>query len=76
MMLLYVFLTREQDSETSDINLEQKIVQTDNLNIALDKEIIILPVPVSFDGLYINTPYCDDKLTIKRFIEHINPSSL
>lgn len=55
---------------------DTKIVQTDNLNIALDKEIIILPVPVSFDGLYINTPYCDDKLTIKRFIEHINPSSL
>lgn len=55
---------------------DTRIVQTDNLNIALDKEIIILPVPVSFDCLYINTPYCDDKLTIKRFIEHINPSSL
>lgn len=52
------------------------IAQTDNLDIALDNEIIILPVPVSFDGSYINTPYCDDKLTIKRFIEHINPSSL
>ncbi len=55
---------------------DEKITQTDDLNISLDNEIIILPVPVSFDGLYINTPYCDDKLTIKRFVEHINPSSL
>lgn len=55
---------------------DKKITQTDNLNIALDNEIIILPVPISFDGLYINTPYCEDKLTIKRFVEHTNPSSL
>lgn len=56
--------------------VKDKLTQTDDLNIALDNEIIILPVPVSFDGLYINTPYCDDKLTIKRFVEHINPLSL
>ncbi len=52
------------------------ITETDNIDIALDNEIIILPVPVSFDGLYINMPYCESKLTIKRFVERINPSSL
>ncbi len=55
---------------------DENIKKTDNVNIVLDNEIIILPVPVSFDGLYINMPYCENKLTTKRFIEHINPSSL
>ncbi len=55
---------------------DNNVTETDNIDIALDNEIIILPVPVSFDGLYINTPYCDNKLTIKRFVKHINPSSL
>lgn len=55
---------------------EENISQTDDIKLALDNEIIVLPVPVSFDGLYINTPYCDSKLTIKRLVAHINPLSL
>ncbi len=47
-----------------------------DINTALDSEIIILPVPVSFDGVYINTPYCDTKLTIDELTENLNPLSL
>lgn len=55
---------------------EKNVSQTDDIALALDNEIIILPVPVSFDGLYINTPYFDNKLTIKQLMTYINPLSL
>lgn len=55
---------------------DDKITQTDDISIALDNEIIILPVPVTFDGFYINMPFSANRLTVKRFIEHINPLSV
>ena len=60
---------------TENIVMEN-IFQTDDIKLALDNEIIILPVPVTFDGLYINTPYSENKITIKRLVSHINPLSL
>ncbi len=50
--------------------------QTTDISVALDSEIIILPVPVSFDGKYINTPYMEEKLTIEEIINKLNPLSL
>lgn len=49
---------------------------TTDIDIVLDSEIIILPVPVSFDGVYINTPYSDTKLTVSELCEKLNPVSL
>ena len=49
---------------------------TTDIDIVLDSEIIILPVPVSFDGVYINTPYSDTKLTVSDLCEKLNPVSL
>ena len=49
---------------------------TTDIDIVLDSEIIILPVPVSFDGVYINTPYSDSKLTVAELCEKLNPVSL
>lgn len=48
----------------------------DCLECSLDADIVILPVPVSFDGETINMPFGKDKLTIDTFMEKINPSSL
>ena len=47
-----------------------------DIDTALDSEIIILPVPVSFDGMYINTPYSDIKLSVRELIDKLNPSCL
>ena len=49
---------------------------TTDIDIILDSEIVILPVPVSFDGVYINTPYSDTKLTVSELCEKLNPVSL
>lgn len=58
---------------TDNINYEQN---TTDINTALDSEIIILPVPVSFDGTYINMPYSDLKLDTYEFVSKLNPTSL
>ena len=49
---------------------------TDDINLALSSDIIILPVPVSFDGININTPYQDEKLPCDTLIDTLNPLSL
>ena len=49
---------------------------TTDIDAVLDSEIVILPVPVSFDGVYINTPYSDTKLTVSELCEKLNPVSL
>lgn len=55
---------------------DEKIEQTADITAALDNEIIILPVPVSFDGININTPYSDDNVSLKELTDNINPLSL
>lgn len=60
---------------TKDIKADG-IPQTDNLTEALDCDIVILPVPVSFDNKNINTPYSDSELSIDEFMEKINPLSI
>lgn len=60
----------------SNENNTENLIQTDNISVALDNEIIILPVPVSFDGAYINTPFCDERVSVKELIENLNPLSL
>ena len=42
---------------------------------ALDADAVILPVPVSFDGTYINMPFSDIKLSRRDVIEKLNPSA-
>ncbi len=46
------------------------------LALALNADIIILPVPVSFDGENINMPFGDKKLSVTELINMLNPSSL
>ncbi len=49
---------------------------TTDIDAALDSEVIILPVPVSFDGININTPYSDSKLSVSELAKKLNPVSL
>ena len=55
---------------------EYTLNYTDNISKALDSEIVILPVPVSFDGQFVNTPFMDEKLTISEICDKLNPLSL
>ena len=47
-----------------------------DLHLALESDIIILPVPVSFDGKTVNLPYSDRVLTIDELAGGINPASM
>ncbi|MGM9937755.1 MAG: dipicolinate synthase subunit DpsA, partial [Candidatus Ornithomonoglobus sp.] len=60
---------------TKDIKADG-IPQTDDLTEALDCDIVILPVPVSFDNKNINTPFSHSELPIDDLIEKINPLSI
>lgn len=46
------------------------------LSAVLDADIIVLPVPVSFDGKTVNMPFSHEKLALEILLENINPSSL
>lgn len=46
------------------------------LDLAANCDIVILPVPVSFDGININMPFSDSKLAVSELADAINPSSL
>lgn len=50
--------------------------QTDSLSAALCSDIIILPVPVTFDNLRVNMPFSDNMLTIQELTEQMNPLSV
>lgn len=66
-VLLYGF-----DADSSDIRLESE----QNIDFALNADIIILPIPVSFDGETVNMPFSENKLTIQDLLSKINPLSL
>lgn len=48
----------------------------DDVQTALDADLVILPVPVTFDGIYINSPYAEKLVSIEEFLEKLNPSSI
>lgn len=58
------------DSESAEVVFEN------DLSDALNSDIIILPVPVSFDGNTVNMPFSKEKLSMQTLLDNINPSSL
>lgn len=59
------------DKYSDDTGLDE-----DELDFVLCSDIIILPVPVTFDGHTINSPYSSSPLSIDEFLDGINPSAL
>ena len=47
-----------------------------DLRTALNRDILILPVPVTFDNITINMPFSDNSLSINELTENINPLSV
>lgn len=66
-VIIYGF---DRDIKTDDLT------HADNLSAALDSEIIILPVPVTFDNIKVNMPFSDEVLTLKSLTDGINPLSI
>ena len=66
-VIIYGF---ERDITTDDIPV------TYDLKEALYRDIIILPVPVTFDNLTINMPYSDKTLSVEKLVREINPLSI
>ncbi len=60
---------------TKDIQTDG-IPSADTIRRALSSDIIILPVPVTFDNRTINMPFCDTELSIEDITDNINPLSL
>ena len=59
--------------ENADTVMKDNIT---DMGKALDAEAVVLPVPVSFDGEYVNMPFAKDKLTVRKLIEGLNPSAM
>lgn len=66
-VFLYGF---DKDIQPEDIEAEQDI------DYVLGSDIIILPVPVTFDGTTINSPYAKTPMTVEEFLYGINPSAI
>ncbi|MCH5211102.1 MAG: dipicolinate synthase subunit DpsA [Oscillospiraceae bacterium] len=58
-----------------DIQLDGLHCETDT-DYVLGADIIILPVPVTFDGVTINSPYAKNAMTVDELLENINPSAI
>lgn len=60
----------DKDIKTQGLKLACSIEQ------ALDADIVILPVPVSFDNATINAPFAETPITIEELMKNINPLSI
>lgn len=58
-----------------DIRLDGLVTEPDT-DFILNSDIIILPVPVTFDGTTINSPYAKESMDIEYFLRNINPSAI
>lgn len=58
-----------------DIRLDALESEPDR-DFVMSADIIILPVPVTFDGVTINSPYSLSPMTVEEFIYGVNPSAI
>ncbi len=57
--------------------MSSEIITTNNIEEILPGcQMIVLPLPVTVDGITINAPYAKDKLSIERCIKAISPETL
>lgn len=58
-----------------DISVDNPAPETDR-TFVLNADIVILPVPVTFDGSTVNSPYANTPMPIEDFLDGVNPSAL
>lgn len=58
-----------------DIEPDKSMCEDDK-DFVLGADIIILPVPVTFDGVTVNSPYANTPMTVEELLDGINPSAI
>lgn len=58
-----------------DIQADETLCENDK-DFVLGADIVILPVPVTFDGITVNSPYANTPMTVEELLEGINPSAI
>lgn len=53
-----------------------KDVEIADISKIFSSDIIILPMPVTTDGIYINSVYSDSPVTLSRLLDEISPSAM
>lgn len=61
--------------DKDDALLSGSDAETD-LDYILGADIIVLPVPVTFDGVTVNSPYSDNPLCLDELLDNVNPSAV
>ena len=60
-----------------DKNIQPEVLKQDeDKDFVLSADIVILPVPVTFDGTTVNSPYSDNPMYVEEFLKGINPSAI
>lgn len=60
-----------------DKNIQPEgLKQEEDKDFVLSADIVILPVPVTFDGTTVNSPYSDNPMYVEEFLKGINPSAI
>ena len=67
-----VFLYGFENAPIADMRIRTEA----SLSFTLDSDIVILPVPVSFDTKTLNMPFSDKEVRLDEIIEKINPLSV
>lgn len=60
----------DKDIDTKDLKLAESLCE------AVGSEVLVLPIPASSDGVYINAPYADEKLSLDEFFDCIGNMKL
>lgn len=68
----YVFLYGFDNDETILDGLQNE----SDLDYVLGADIIVLPVPVTFDGLAVNSPYGNEPLGVEELLDNVNQSAI
>ena len=58
-----------------DIQLDSSECEPDT-DYVLGADIIILPVPVTFDGVTINSPYAKNAMSVEELLDNVNTSAI
>lgn len=59
-----------------DSSVLDTLANEEDINYVLSGDIVVLPVPVTFDGKSVNTPYSEKSVDIEYLLDNINPGAI
>lgn len=59
------------------LDLDEEIKEVENISIAINGvDIVIMPIPISRDGIHVNTPYCKEEILIEEVFKNMEKEQL